>query len=103
MKDFSLIGCLSKLRSLVIFWGLGFSNRILDANRIFNVYLFRVGEALIFGTMMVGQSMAFAPNYNKAKVSGARILRLLDRVPSIVSPIGSSPQSNVLKMIFAIF
>jgi len=27
--------------------------------------------------------MAFAPNYNKAKVSGARILRLLDRKPLI--------------------
>jgi len=43
----------------------------------------RVGEALIFGTMMVGQALAFAPNYNKAKISGARILTLLDRRPKI--------------------
>lgn len=48
----------------------------------------RVAEALIFGTMMVGQTMAFAPNYNKAKVSGARILRLLDRKPAIDSSPG---------------
>ncbi len=27
--------------------------------------------------------MAFAPNYNKAKVSGARIVKLLDRQPTI--------------------
>jgi len=46
----------------------------------------------VFGIMMVGQTLAFAPNYNKAKVSGARILRLLDRVPAIRSPPGSSPQ-----------
>ncbi|ODM94055.1 Multidrug resistance protein 1A [Orchesella cincta] len=45
--------------------------------------VFKVGEALIFGTMMVGQALAFAPNYNKAKISGARILTLLDRRPKI--------------------
>lgn len=32
---------------------------------------------------MIGQSLAFAPNYNKAKISGARILALLDRRPKI--------------------
>jgi len=56
----------------------------------FKCFIFpgRVGEGLIFGTMMVGQAMAFAPNYNKAKVSGARILRLLDRRPAIDSSPG---------------
>lgn len=45
--------------------------------------MYRVGECLIFGTMMIGQSLAFAPNYNKAKISGARVLQLLDRRPKI--------------------
>lgn len=53
---------------------------IITYSVIFNI---RVGEALIFGTMMIGQSLAFAPNYNKAKISGARILALLDRRPKI--------------------
>ncbi|CAG7827122.1 unnamed protein product [Allacma fusca] len=45
--------------------------------------VFKVAESLIFGTMMVGQTLAFAPNYHKAKISGSRIMRLLDRRPAI--------------------
>jgi ATP-binding cassette subfamily B (MDR/TAP) protein 1 len=42
-----------------------------------------VAEALILGTMMVGQATAFAPNYNKAVIAAARVFKLLDRVPLI--------------------
>ncbi|CAG0904615.1 unnamed protein product [Cyprideis torosa] len=45
--------------------------------------VFKVAEALILGTMMVGQAIAFAPNYNMAMVASARIFNLLDRVPEI--------------------
>ena len=34
--------------------------------------VFKVSEALLFGTQMVGQAVAFAPNYNKAKVAANR-------------------------------
>jgi len=44
---------------------------------------FRVAEALILGTMMVGQATAFAPNYNKAVLASARVFKLLDRKPLI--------------------
>ncbi len=44
-----------------------------------------MGEALILGTMMVGQATAFAPNYNKAVLAAARIFKLLDRQPKIDS------------------
>ncbi|CAG0893493.1 unnamed protein product [Darwinula stevensoni] len=47
--------------------------------------VFKVAEGLILGTMMVGQAMAFAPNYNQALISSARIFQLLDRVPDIDS------------------
>lgn len=47
--------------------------------------LHRVAEALILGTMMVGQATAFAPNYNKAVLAAARVFRLLDRRPLIDS------------------
>ena len=42
-----------------------------------------MAEALILGTMMVGQATAFAPNYNKAVLAAARVFRLLDRKPLI--------------------
>lgn len=43
----------------------------------------RVAEALILGTMMVGQAVAFAPNYSKARVAASQIFALLDRQPAI--------------------
>lgn len=46
----------------------------------------KVSEALIFGSWMLGQALAFAPNFNTAKISAGRIFRLLDRVPEIGSP-----------------
>ncbi|KAF2354674.1 ABC transporter type 1 transmembrane domain [Trinorchestia longiramus] len=47
--------------------------------------VFKVAEALILGTMMVGQAVAFAPNYAKGKVAAARIFKLIERVPLIDS------------------
>lgn len=49
----------------------------------------KVSEALIFGSWMLGQALAFAPNFNTAKISAGRIFRLLDRMPQITSPPGS--------------
>lgn len=49
----------------------------------------KVSEALIFGSWMLGQALAFAPNFNTAKISAGRIFRLLDRVPEITSAPGS--------------
>ncbi|KAH0550179.1 multidrug resistance protein homolog 49-like isoform X1 [Cotesia glomerata] len=46
----------------------------------------KVSEALIFGSWMLGQALAFAPNFNTAKISAGRIFRLLDRVPEILTP-----------------
>jgi len=49
-----------------------------------------VAEALILGTMMVGQASAFQPNYNKAVIAAGRIFKLLDRKPLIDSHTGSN-------------
>lgn len=49
----------------------------------------KVSEALIFGSWMLGQALAFAPNFNTAKISAGRIFKLFDRVPEIASPAGS--------------
>ena len=47
------------------------------------LYLFRVIEAVILGTAIVGQAVAFAPDYQKAKVAAVRIFKLLDLKPKI--------------------
>ncbi|KAL0111878.1 hypothetical protein PUN28_013228 [Cardiocondyla obscurior] len=49
----------------------------------------KVSEALIFGSWMLGQALAFAPNFNTAKLSAGKVFKLLDRVPEISSPPGS--------------
>lgn len=54
----------------------------------------KVSEALIFGSWMLGQALAFAPNFNTAKISAGRIFRLLDRVPQITSPPGSEGKDS---------
>ncbi|GLH05847.1 Probable multidrug resistance-associated protein lethal(2)03659 [Gryllus bimaculatus] len=57
----------------------------------------KVSEALIFGSWMLGQSLAFAPNFSSAKLSAGRLFSLLDRVPRVV---GSKPKDGV-KMEFS--
>ena len=43
-------------------------------------------QALLLGTMMVGQATAFAPNYGKAMIAAARAFNLLDRSQSYKHP-----------------
>lgn len=43
----------------------------------------RVARVMILSAMTVGQAVALAPDYSQAKVAAARVLAILDRVPSI--------------------
>ncbi|KAF4526587.1 hypothetical protein B566_EDAN006401 [Ephemera danica] len=45
--------------------------------------IIKVTEALLYGTMMLGQALAFAPDFNQAKVAANKIIRLLERKPQI--------------------
>ncbi|GFS95723.1 ATP-dependent translocase ABCB1 [Nephila pilipes] len=45
--------------------------------------LLKILEGVLLGVMMIGQTVAFAPDYQKAKVSAVRIFRLLDLKPKI--------------------
>ncbi|KAM9325016.1 ATP-dependent translocase ABCB1-like [Gastrophryne carolinensis] len=47
--------------------------------------VFIVFSAVIFAAMNVGQSTSLAPDFGKARVSGQRIMKLLDRTPKIDS------------------
>ncbi|KAG1668332.1 Multidrug resistance protein 1 [Nymphon striatum] len=44
---------------------------------------FKVLESILISTYISAQAFAFTPDYHKAKVSAARILRLLDQKPEI--------------------
>lgn len=48
-------------------------------------YLYRVSEALIFGAWMMGQALAFAPNFSAAVSAAGRVLALLRRKPLVAS------------------
>lgn len=47
--------------------------------------LCRVSEALIFGAWMMGQALAFAPNFSAAVSAAGRVLALLERKSLITS------------------
>lgn len=49
-----------------------------DFNKVFAVV-----SVVIFGAMGIGQAIAFAPDYTKARVAAARLFHLFDRVPPI--------------------
>lgn len=62
---------------------------LVDVGQISFEDVFKVAEALILGTMMVGQAVAFAPNYSKARVAASQVFHLLDRHPKIDSSAGT--------------
>lgn len=51
---------------------------------------------MIFGSWMLGQALAYAPNVNAAIVSASRIKKLLERIPAMfLSTTPVSPKSDV--------
>lgn len=57
----------------------------------------KVSEALIFGSWMLGQALAYAPNVNSAIISAGRLMKVLDRQPKIHNPSPPLPYSDHLK------
>ncbi|XP_037084784.1 ATP-dependent translocase ABCB1-like [Pollicipes pollicipes] len=62
---------------------MGYGGQLVGDGSLPFQSVFKVGESLILGTMMVGQAVAFAPSYNSAKLSAARVFALLDRRAAI--------------------
>nr|CAD7572208.1 unnamed protein product [Timema californicum] len=50
--------------------------------------VFKVSQALIFGTSSIANALAFAPNFRKGLVAASKIFQLLDRKPKITDPKG---------------
>lgn len=57
----------------------------------------RVGEALVFGSWMLGQALAYAPNVNAAVISASRIMKLLERTPKLNNP-KTLPANHVVRI-----
>lgn len=45
-----------------------------------------MSEALLYGTMMLGQTLAFAPAFTAAFMAGHRLFKVIDRKSTIISP-----------------
>lgn len=61
-----------------------------------SLFYFRVSEALVFGAWMMGQALAFAPNFGAAVSAAGRVLTQLARKPKIMStPTPSVPEDFV--------
>lgn len=43
----------------------------------------RVVAVVIFGAMGIGETIAFAPDYTKARVAASKLFSLFDRTPPI--------------------
>ncbi|XP_061717365.1 multidrug resistance protein homolog 49-like [Cydia pomonella] len=58
----------------------------------------KVSEALVFGSWMMGQALAFAPNFGAAVLAAGRVFQLLERKPLIDSTHAPSvPEDYVAK------
>ncbi|CAH2055806.1 unnamed protein product, partial [Iphiclides podalirius] len=56
----------------------------------------KVSEALIFGAWMMGQALAFAPNFGAAVLAAGRVMTLLARQPRVRSPQSPSVPDNYI-------
>ncbi|XP_054157886.1 ATP-dependent translocase ABCB1-like [Oppia nitens] len=64
--------------------GLLYGSKLIVDKELTYGNLFKAVEAIIFGTAMVGHSVAFAPDYLKGKIAAVYIFKLLDRIPKII-------------------
>ncbi|XP_027205312.1 multi drug resistance 50 [Dermatophagoides pteronyssinus] len=63
---------------------LFYGSRLIISNELTYSQLFKSTEAVLFGTNMIGQSVAFSSDYQKGKLAAVAIFRLLDRIPTIM-------------------
>ncbi|CAG5040909.1 unnamed protein product [Parnassius apollo] len=83
-------GCVFSFGQTAPFAGYALSlwyGGVLVANKeVHYKNVIKVSEALIFGAWMMGQALAFAPNFGAAMLAAGRVMTLLARKPRVVSP-----------------
>ncbi|XP_010631188.1 ATP-dependent translocase ABCB1 isoform X4 [Fukomys damarensis] len=85
MMYFTYAGCYRFGAFLVVHDFMTFENVVL------------VFTAMVYGAMAVGQVSSLAPDYAKAKVSAAHIIRILEKVPAIDSYSTEGLKPNMLE------
>ncbi|KAI8127489.1 Multidrug resistance protein like protein 49 [Lucilia cuprina] len=91
--------CIKKLRFRGFVFGLGqaapffayglslyYGGTLVANGEIDYENIIKVSEALIFGSWMLGQALAFAPNVSEAVISAGRLMKLFDRIPNMHNP-----------------
>ncbi|CAG0912522.1 unnamed protein product [Notodromas monacha] len=66
-----------------------YGGKLIEDDGLDYASVFKVSEALIACTVVVGQALAFAPNFDGAMVSSARVFKLLDR-KTLIDPSDNS-------------
>ncbi|XP_013099657.2 multidrug resistance protein homolog 49 [Stomoxys calcitrans] len=98
--------CVKKLRYRGMIFGLGqsapllaygislyYGGLLVADGKIDYANIIKVSEALIFGSWMLGQALAYTPNVNEAILSAGRLLKLFQRVPNMQNP-ASAPYNT---------
>lgn len=62
----------------------------------------RVSQALILGTTMVANALAFSPNLQKGLVAAEQIIKLIERKPKIIDP-ATITEDNWVRQQFDMF
>ncbi|XP_064473641.1 phosphatidylcholine translocator ABCB4-like isoform X3 [Ornithodoros turicata] len=71
------------IRSLAFACALVYGSILMEQCDLQFGSLFKVIEASILGTSIIGQAAAYTPGYKKAKVTATKIFKLMDTVPKI--------------------
>lgn len=90
LKKMSLRGLVNSTGQSIPFFGyalaLYYGGMMVANEGVHFKNIIKVSEALLYGTMMLGQTLAFAPAFTAAFVSGHRLFKIIDRQSSIISP-----------------
>ncbi len=90
---FGLTSNVSNFASVVC---MVYGTYLIQSEKLAYKNVFIICEALVFGMEMIGQTLAFSPNYSRAKTSAKRIFQIIEnnRTPEIMT---SSCENKKLK------
>ncbi|XP_037037808.1 multidrug resistance protein homolog 65 isoform X3 [Bradysia coprophila] len=89
-RKLSMRGLVNSLGQSIPFFGyslaLYYGGRLVAEEGVPFQNIIKVSESLLYGTMMLGQSLAFAPAFTAAFAAGHRLFQIVDRESRIRSP-----------------
>ncbi|XP_055382556.1 multidrug resistance protein homolog 65-like [Condylostylus longicornis] len=90
-KKLRFRGLINSFGQTIMFFGytfaLAYGGILVSKREIDFQNILKVSETLLYGSMMLAQSLAFSPAFGAALFAGNRLFKLIDRTPKIRSPI----------------